>query len=44
MLSVELDHLATILDATGQGANISQSAKEWSARIRDAVWDTTVSP
>ncbi|THV03293.1 hypothetical protein K435DRAFT_292465 [Dendrothele bispora CBS 962.96] len=42
MLSVELSHLADILDAAGQGQNISQSAREWSERIRSAVWNTTV--
>ncbi|KAF9263589.1 hypothetical protein L218DRAFT_959124 [Marasmius fiardii PR-910] len=42
MLSVELTHLAAILDATGKARNISQSAKEWSARIHDAIWNTTV--
>jgi uncharacterized protein len=43
MLSVELSHLADILDAAGQGQNISQSARERSTRIHDAVWNTTVS-
>ncbi|KAL0580537.1 hypothetical protein V5O48_001441 [Marasmius crinis-equi] len=42
MLSVELTHLAEILDATGKASNISQSAKEWSARIHDAIWNTTL--
>ncbi|PPQ70128.1 hypothetical protein CVT24_003875 [Panaeolus cyanescens] len=42
MLSVELSHLATILDSTHQLRNVSQQAKEWSARIHDAIWDTTV--
>lgn len=42
MLSVELSHLADILDRTGQAKNISQLAREYSARIRDAIWDTTL--
>ncbi|KAG7097158.1 hypothetical protein E1B28_004535 [Marasmius oreades] len=42
MLSVELTHLAGMLDATGQAQNISQSAKEWSTRIHNAIWNTTV--
>ncbi|KAF5369901.1 hypothetical protein D9758_001236 [Tetrapyrgos nigripes] len=42
MLSVELTHLADILDAAGQGQNISQSAREWSTRIHDAIWNTTI--
>ncbi|KAK7049687.1 hypothetical protein VNI00_005718 [Paramarasmius palmivorus] len=39
MLSVELAHLADMLDATGTAENISTSAREWSARIHDAVVD-----
>ncbi|KAK7470856.1 hypothetical protein VKT23_002272 [Stygiomarasmius scandens] len=42
MLSVELSHLADILDAAGQGQNISQSAREWSSTIRSAIWNTTL--
>jgi len=42
MLSVELTHLANMLDATGQLHNVSEQAKEWSSRIHDAVWKTTV--
>ncbi|KAH8827769.1 Six-hairpin glycosidase-like protein [Flagelloscypha sp. PMI_526] len=42
MLSVELDHLASMLDAVGQLSNISTQAKEWSERISKAVWDTTL--
>ena len=42
MLSVELAHLANMLDATGQLRNVSEQAKEWSSRIHDAIWKTTV--
>lgn len=42
MLSVELTHLANMLDATGQLHNVSEQAKEWSSRIYDAIWKTTV--
>lgn len=43
MLSVELGYLAGVLDDVGQAQNISQSAKEWSHRINNAIWSTTVS-
>lgn len=42
MLSVELKHLANVLDSAGVLANVSSQAKEWSERIGKAVWDTTV--
>jgi len=42
MLSVELTYLADILDATHQAKNISQSARTWSKRISDAIWNTTL--
>ncbi|TFK43339.1 Six-hairpin glycosidase-like protein [Crucibulum laeve] len=42
MLSVELQHLADMLDNTSQLRNISQQAKVWSTRIHDAIWKTTV--
>lgn len=42
MLSVELKHLANILDQTQQLKNVSRQAKEWSTRIHNAIWDTTV--
>jgi len=42
MLSVELTHLANMLDATGQLRNVSEQAKEWSSRIHDAIWKTAV--
>jgi hypothetical protein len=44
MLSVELTSLAEILDQTQQLKNVSQQAKEWSSRIHQAIWDTTVRP
>ncbi|KAJ3909236.1 Six-hairpin glycosidase-like protein [Lentinula edodes] len=42
MLSVELTNLALILDEAGQGASISQSAKEWSSRINESIWANTL--
>ncbi|PFH52869.1 glycoside hydrolase family 125 protein [Amanita thiersii Skay4041] len=42
MLSVELNHLADILDDTKQLRNVSEQAREWSVRIHDAIWKTTV--
>ncbi|KDQ64761.1 glycoside hydrolase family 125 protein [Jaapia argillacea MUCL 33604] len=42
MLSVELAYLARILDASGQAANFSELAREWSTRIGEAVWNTTL--
>ncbi|KII95373.1 glycoside hydrolase family 125 protein [Plicaturopsis crispa FD-325 SS-3] len=42
MLSVELGHLADILDAAGQSKNISTKAKQLSARIHAAIWNTTL--
>lgn len=42
MLSVELGHLADILDAAHQRKNISTLARQWSSRIHDAIWNTTV--
>lgn len=43
MLSVELEHLSDVLDSVGVLKNVSSQAKEWSSRIRKAIWDTTVS-
>jgi hypothetical protein len=42
MLSVELTNLAQVLDDVRQLQNVSQQAKEWSSRIEDAIWKTTV--
>ncbi|RXW23362.1 hypothetical protein EST38_g2481 [Candolleomyces aberdarensis] len=42
MLSVELGHLADVLDQVGDLKNVSTQAREWSARIKDAIWQTTV--
>ena len=42
MLSVELTHLADMLDQTRQLPNVSRQAKEWSSRIQKAIWNTTV--
>ncbi|KAL0581969.1 hypothetical protein V5O48_000027 [Marasmius crinis-equi] len=42
MLSVELRHLADMLETTGQAQDVSRSAKEWSSRIHDAIWETAV--
>jgi len=43
MLSVELEFLAEIMETTGHSSSdITSSARVWSKRIRDALWDTTV--
>jgi len=42
MLSVELNHLADMLNDTKQLYNVSQQARQWSKRIHDAIWETTV--
>ncbi|KAI0049554.1 glycoside hydrolase family 125 protein [Auriscalpium vulgare] len=42
MLSVELTHLADMLDKTGQSKNVSAMARRYSATIEKAIWDTTV--
>ncbi|KAF9651779.1 hypothetical protein BDM02DRAFT_3090493 [Thelephora ganbajun] len=43
MLSVELEFLAEIVDAAGHGSlDITSSARTWSNRIKDALWNTTV--
>ena len=43
MLSVELGHLADILDSAKQARNVSSAAREWSSSISDAIWNSTVS-
>lgn len=43
MLSVELTNLADILDSAKLAKNMSAFAREYSARIQAAIWDTTVS-
>jgi len=42
MLSVELSHLADILDDVQQSKNVSRLAKQWSRTIQDAVWNSTL--
>ena len=42
MLSVELEFLAEVMDAAGQNSSVASSARTWSNRINDALWDTTV--
>ncbi|KAI0092796.1 Six-hairpin glycosidase-like protein [Irpex rosettiformis] len=42
MLSVELGHLADILDSAKQGKNISTLARQWSSSIHNAIWNSTV--
>lgn len=42
MLSVELTHLANMLDAVHQRQDVSSKARQLSKRISDAVWGTTV--
>ena len=43
MLSVELVHLADMLEHAGVLSNVSDLARNYSARITKAIWDTTVS-
>jgi meiotically up-regulated gene 157 (Mug157) protein len=42
MLSVELGHLADMLDAAKLHKDISKQARKWSRRIEKAIWDTAV--
>ncbi|TBU48512.1 Six-hairpin glycosidase-like protein [Dichomitus squalens] len=42
MLSVELTHLADVLDATHQAKNISKQACQYSSTITKAIWDHTL--
>ncbi|KAI0650006.1 Six-hairpin glycosidase-like protein [Trametes meyenii] len=42
MLSVELSHLADVLDSAKQAQNISQQARKYSSTIKKAIWDTTL--
>ncbi|TFY78639.1 hypothetical protein EWM64_g5373 [Hericium alpestre] len=42
MLSVELTHLADMLDKIGQLRNVSQLARKYSSTIQNAIWQTTV--
>lgn len=44
MLAVELDHIAQMLEEQNTLQNVSAKAREYSSRIRQAVWDTTISP
>ncbi|KAK8037609.1 hypothetical protein PG991_000955 [Apiospora marii] len=41
MMSVELDHIADMLDAAGAQAELSKQARGYAATIQDAVWNTT---
>jgi meiotically up-regulated gene 157 (Mug157) protein len=43
MLSVELNEIASVLDSAKQARNVSAMAKEWSKRIKKAIYDTAVS-
>jgi meiotically up-regulated gene 157 (Mug157) protein len=42
MLSVELDHIAEMLEELNTHQNISSKARDYSSRIRQAVWDHTI--
>lgn len=42
MLSVELNHIADVLDATHQAQNVSQLARQYSSTISKAIWEHTV--
>lgn len=41
MMSVELDHIADMLDAAGSQADLSKQARGYAATIKEAVWNTT---
>ncbi|KAG8701788.1 hypothetical protein FRC09_005132 [Ceratobasidium sp. 395] len=42
MLSVELVHLADILDSMGRSKEVSKNARKWSSQIKNAIWNYTV--
>ncbi|KAG8692694.1 hypothetical protein FRC09_011029 [Ceratobasidium sp. 395] len=42
MLSVELVHLADILDSIGRSKEVSKNARKWSSQIKNAIWNYTV--
>lgn len=42
MLSVELSNLADILDSAHQARNVSTLARSYSARIKNAIWNSTI--
>ncbi|KAI0771853.1 Six-hairpin glycosidase-like protein [Trametes elegans] len=42
MLSVELSHLADVLDSANKAQNISQLARNYSSTIKDAIWKTSL--
>lgn len=42
MMSVELTHLADMLDEIGQLSNFSALARNYSSTISNAIWNTTV--
>lgn len=42
MLSVELGHLASMLDEVQQLKNVSKLAKGYSSTIKKAIWNHTV--
>jgi meiotically up-regulated gene 157 (Mug157) protein len=44
MMSVELSYLADMLDQIGTLSNVSSLAREYSATIRAAVWNHTLTP
>lgn len=42
MLSVELSHIADVLDATHQAQNVSKLARQYSSTISKAIWEHTL--
>ena len=42
MLSVELSHIADVLDATHQAQNVSKLARQYTSTITKAIWDHTL--
>lgn len=42
MLSVELIHMADMLEDAGVLSNVSDAARQWSSQVHDAIWNYTV--
>lgn len=42
MLTVELSHLADVLESAGKAGSVSEMARNYSVVIADAIWKYTV--
>jgi hypothetical protein len=42
MLSVELKHLADVMDAVGGDEDIVRLGRKWSATVSEAIWEHAV--